>query len=163
MQTHIRRVTSLILLGSILLSFAAWNADMNAFPSAQSFSLTKTDTVIGTVKVGLTQTVVNGSDCMIFVRKYADATVTDTGCVPAMQTSNPGVDIDRVVPSLVSIAIVVVILVSLVAIGLLVRSRRHPAGVSQASSVFCTQCGAENPATNEFCGKCGERLVEGST
>jgi len=25
--------------------------------------------------------------------------------------------------------------------------------------LFCMHCGAENPATNKFCGKCGERLA----
>jgi hypothetical protein len=29
----------------------------------------------------------------------------------------------------------------------------------EITNVFCTECGAENPTTNEYCGKCGKRLV----
>jgi hypothetical protein len=32
-----------------------------------------------------------------------------------------------------------------------------------ASNVFCTECGAENLPTNEFCGRCGKRLVGSPT
>jgi ribosomal protein L40E len=30
------------------------------------------------------------------------------------------------------------------------------------SSVYCVNCGTENPSTNEFCGKCGEKLLRRS-
>jgi ribosomal protein L40E len=30
------------------------------------------------------------------------------------------------------------------------------------SSLYCVNCGTENPSTNEFCGKCGEKLLRRS-
>jgi hypothetical protein len=36
----------------------------------------------------------------------------------------------------------------------IVSSQRH-----RPTTFFCMQCGAENPATNEFCGECGKKLA----
>jgi len=37
--------------------------------------------------------------------------------------------------------------------GIASAQRRSP------TRLFCMHCGAENPAANEFCGKCGQRLA----
>jgi ribosomal protein L40E len=55
-------------------------------------------------------------------------------------------------------------LVVLAIVGILLGRKRAKtpslAPVSDAvSDVLCTECGAENPTTNEFCGRCGKRLV----
>jgi ribosomal protein L40E len=43
----------------------------------------------------------------------------------------------------------------LIAAGMAIASaRRHG-----PASLFCMQCGAENPATDEFCEKCGKKLA----
>jgi hypothetical protein len=44
----------------------------------------------------------------------------------------------------------------LVAVVLSFRSRLKKSSVK----IFCVECGAENPATNEFCGKCGQKLKQ---
>jgi hypothetical protein len=53
--------------------------------------------------------------------------------------------------------IVVFIVVTFAAWGLSKRTKqvREVAPVT----VFCVECGTENPTTNEYCGKCGKRLV----
>jgi ribosomal protein L40E len=60
--------------------------------------------------------------------------------------------------------IIVGALVALIVLfaALAVRRRRPAKEISKpktASSIFCTSCGTENPVTNEFCGKCGQKLV----
>jgi len=51
---------------------------------------------------------------------------------------------------------------SVVLLAVIVRSRpkgRAPQRMVSPPTVFCVECGAENPSTNEYCGKCGNRLV----
>jgi ribosomal protein L40E len=52
-------------------------------------------------------------------------------------------------------------IVGIVAVSaIFVWARRHAGRVSQAkpTSTFCIQCGAENPSTYLYCGKCGTKL-----
>jgi hypothetical protein len=58
-------------------------------------------------------------------------------------------------PSSVAMILVPAILAAAVAVGLISR-RKKP----MPAKIFCVECGAENPTTNEFCGKCGQKLKQ---
>jgi hypothetical protein len=51
---------------------------------------------------------------------------------------------------LIAVALVVVVI-------LMIRKRAE--SPSPATSPVCPHCGADNPSTNEFCGKCGQKLA----
>ena len=55
--------------------------------------------------------------------------------------------------------IIVLLLIASIALAsvILAWSRKHRARPA-STSVFCTQCGAENPSTYGYCGKCGTKL-----
>jgi VCBS repeat-containing protein len=60
--------------------------------------------------------------------------------------------------SLIIIAVLVLLVILLAALAMKGRGRRAlPQQVGQ-SRVFCGKCGAENPASNEFCVSCGNKL-----
>jgi hypothetical protein len=53
------------------------------------------------------------------------------------------------------------LLVLAVALGILTMRRRRQHGAPQltgSTGIFCTKCGTENPASNEFCRSCDNRL-----
>ena len=55
-----------------------------------------------------------------------------------------------------SLVIGAIVLLSL----LIVWSRgRSPKASTKPVSVYCVECGADNPSKNEYCGKCGKRLT----
>jgi hypothetical protein len=49
-----------------------------------------------------------------------------------------------------------------VLLAIITRTRpkgRAPQRMTSPPTVFCIECGMENPTTNEYCGRCGKRLV----
>ena len=58
---------------------------------------------------------------------------------------------------LLAIGVILVLAVALVAIGS--RRKQSPrSGAVPSGPVYCSKCGTSNPTTNEFCGKCGNKL-----
>jgi hypothetical protein len=77
-----------------------------------------------------------------------------TGTVPTGGPSATGYE--WIVP------LIILLVLFIVGIGAVWYGRskkdRHPKE-PETVSVFCVECEAENPTTNEYCGKCGNRLV----
>jgi hypothetical protein len=62
--------------------------------------------------------------------------------------------------SLLIVAALIIVIIALAAIAMSRRSRPSaPQQQQVAGRVFCGKCGAENPASNEFCSSCGNKLT----
>ena len=55
-------------------------------------------------------------------------------------------------------ALILAIVILLIAVALIWRSRPRPK--KTAAQIFCPDCGAPNPTTYEYCGKCGHKLKQ---
>jgi ribosomal protein L40E len=60
--------------------------------------------------------------------------------------------------SLLMIGALIILVIVLAAIAMSRRGRPSAPQQQVAGRVFCGKCGAENPASNEFCSSCGNKL-----
>ena len=58
---------------------------------------------------------------------------------------------------LLAIGIILVLGLALLALGSR-RMRKTTPSATSAGTLYCSKCGTQNPTTNEFCGKCGNKL-----
>jgi len=56
------------------------------------------------------------------------------------------------------LAVIFAMAVSLLVVLLAGRRTTSQAGAAGANRLFCSQCGFANPLSNDFCGKCGQKL-----
>lgn len=117
-----------------------------------SFTLTITGTGGGISRVANADLIVNQS------------TQTQTSSTQTLNTgtSNPSGITDILQQN--GLLIVGGIAVILVLAALALRARRKPGAprtetqARKADTIYCWNCGSQNPATNEFCGKCGTKM-----
>lgn len=134
-----------------------------------NFASTLTVTLPASVSIGsftLTITGNGGGQSRVanVVLTISQASQTSTQTT-STQTSGPPVgDLMSLLQQnglLILAAVVIIVLLAVVA-----SRRRKPSGPAPAprgrrvGTVYCPQCGAVNPVTNEFCGKCGTRVSD---
>ena len=76
------------------------------------------------------------------------------------QTTPPGTGglLETLTQNSLTIAVLILLVTLLAALAMRRRGRRTFPQQMAPSRVFCGKCRAENPASNEFCGSCGNRL-----
>lgn len=87
---------------------------------------------------------------------------TSTQTVNTQTSSPPAGDLMGLLQQNGSLILAAVIIIALLALA--ASRRRKPSGPApvpqgpRAGTVYCSKCGALNPVTNEFCGKCGRKI-----
>jgi hypothetical protein len=115
-----------------------------------SFTLTITGSGGGITRVSNVVLLVNPSQPQSQVTQSA---TTQT------QTATPGGVVDMLQQnSLLIIAALVVLVILFAVLGMRGRGRRSVPQQMTPTRTFCGKCGAENPASNEFCASCGNKL-----
>jgi hypothetical protein len=87
-------------------------------------------------------------------------TSTATTQTSTMQTSGSNDLWSMIQQNILLLAVGALIVLLLVAV-IAMRTRRkltQPPGSTTAGTLYCSQCGTQNPSTNQFCGKCGAKL-----
>jgi hypothetical protein len=87
-------------------------------------------------------------------------TSTATTQTSTMQTSGSNDLWSMIQQNILLLAVGALIVLLLVAV-ITMRTRRkltQPPDPTTAGTLYCSQCGTQNPPTNQFCGKCGAKL-----
>ena len=126
------------------------------------FSATLTVTVPSNAPAGSFTLVIKGTggglertaNAVLIITAVTSETQTTT------QTTPPGTGglLETLTQNSLTIAVLILLVTLLAALAMRSRGRRTFPQQMAPSRVFCGKCRAENPASNEFCGSCGNRL-----